>query len=72
MELRVERVLLQEGSTVGFGFGRSNTDPNVVFVFGMDWRSATALGMAVSESWEPVPVEVPEWAIVDRLEDPQA
>lgn len=70
MRLLVEQVLVREGETIGLGFGRSESDPGIVFVFGGDFRAMAALGEAMIVLGEPLPVEVPEWAILDRIESP--
>lgn len=72
MRLLVETVLVREGETVGWGFGRSESDPGVVFVFGGDVRSMVELGQAMLAADGPLTVDVPDWAIVDRLERPEA
>jgi hypothetical protein len=72
VRLLVEAVLVREGESVGWGFGRSESDPGVVFVFGGDVRVMIGLGDAMLSAGEPLPVEIPEWAIVDRLERPEA
>lgn len=72
MRLLVEAVLVREGETVGLGFGRSESDPGVVFVFGGDVRMMAALGDAMVAAGERLSVEVPDWAILDRLEQPEA
>jgi hypothetical protein len=70
MHLRVESVAFREGETVGLGTGRSESDPGIVFVFGGDVRMMAAIGNALA-SGEVVEAEVPEWAILARLERPE-
>lgn len=69
MEIRVERVIIPLGSTVGFGFGHPLGDETVRFVFAGDADPMFDLAVAIA-SVGPVVADVPEWAIVDRLELP--
>ena len=71
MRLLVDTVLVREGESVGWGFGRTETDPGIVFVFGGDVRVMVGLGEAMASAGEPLDVDVPEWAIVDRWELPE-
>lgn len=68
MRLQVETVIVREGETVGWGFGTTETDPGIVFVFGGDVRMMVDLGDAMVTAGEAIEVEVPDWAIVDRIE----
>ena len=63
MRVQVERVVIPFGSTIGFGFGRTD-DGTVHVAFVGDARRMYGLGEEISEADEPVVVEVPEGAIV--------
>ena len=52
MRLLVETVLVRQGESVGWGFGRSETDPGIVFVFGGDVRVMVGLGEAMAAAGE--------------------
>lgn len=63
----VDQIIVPVGSTIGFGRGRTD-DGTVEVVFAGDHRSMAALGDAIVESDEPIVVDVPEWAILNRRE----
>ena len=67
MQIQVDRIVVPVGSTVGYGMGRTD-DGTVAVLFAGDHRAMAAIGEAISESDEPIVVDVPEWAILDRQE----
>lgn len=71
MRLRVETVVVRMGDTVGIAVGRSDSDPGIAFVFGGDARMMVDLGNAMVEADGSIEVDVPEWAILDRIERPE-
>jgi hypothetical protein len=71
VKVQVERVLIPAGSTVGIVFGRPVNDFTKVIAGGADYREAAALGELISQSDEPVVVEMPDWAVLGILELPE-
>lgn len=66
-KLIIDQIIVPIGSTIGFGRGRTD-DGTVAVVFAGDHRAMAALGDAIVESDEPIIVDVPEWAILNRQE----
>lgn len=66
-KVTVDRIIIPVGSTIGYGFGRTD-DGTVAVWFAGDYRPMAALGDAIAESDEPIEVDVPEWAILRRQE----
>lgn len=63
MRVSVEQVVIPEGETIGFGFGTTD-DGTVEVIFAGDHGAMRTLGEAIAESPEPIPVDIPEWAVL--------
>lgn len=66
-DIKVERVFVPPGSTVGIAYG-STDDGTVEVIFAGDHRLMRDLGVAVAAGFEPIVADVPEWAILARHE----
>lgn len=66
-DVTVQRVMVPQGSTVGFGLGTTD-DGSVEVIFAGDHRLMSELRNAVAAGFEPVVADVPEWAILARHE----
>ncbi len=70
VKMRVNRVLLPVGSTVGLVFGQPEGDGTKVAVAGVPWRAAIDIGEAITEAEEPVVIEFDDWMILGVMELP--
>lgn len=70
MQVRVEQISGQEGSTIGYGFGTLLSDETIVVVFAGDARQMVASALEAQAAGEPFIAEIEEWAVIDRLELP--
>jgi hypothetical protein len=66
VEIRVERVFVPAGSTVGYGFGTTD-DGTVEVIFGGDARMMVLMFEALAEGNEVV-ADLPEWAVLAQRE----
>lgn len=65
--LRVDSAAGAEGSTVGLISGLTD-DGTVRVIAAAPWRVVEAIAEAMVESGEPVLADVPEWAVLERIE----
>lgn len=72
MKLLIETVAIPAGSTIGYGVGRPIDDWTKEVLFAGDSRMMGNLGQAITDSIDPIVVDVPEWAVLDIRELPES